>query len=50
MESVSSYGGREDKEFTVWAINDNLGYTFVYSVPTNIRFDRYLDGFKDMIC
>lgn len=37
------------KEFTVWAINDNLGYTFQYSFPADSRFDRYLEGFKNML-
>ena len=51
MESVdeSLPSGSKTKKFTVWAMNDNLGYTLEYSFPADNRFDRYLDVFKNML-
>jgi hypothetical protein len=41
---------REDAVgLTVYAINGNVGYKFLYYAPADNRFDRYLDGFKNMI-
>jgi hypothetical protein len=47
METI--YPSTGIKYFEVFSINDNLGYKFWYSAPADARFDRYLDGFKNML-
>jgi hypothetical protein len=37
------------KTFVTWAINDNLGYRFIYSAPANNHYDYYLDEYKDLL-
>ena len=49
MEEISSSNLGKQKWFRVWAINDNFGYRFFYEAPADARFDRYLDGFKNML-
>ena len=46
METANS---NKDKIFTVWTINDNLGYVLRYIGPADHRFGQYLDGFKNML-
>ena len=49
MEEIFSSSSVKEKWFRVWAINDNFGYRFLYTAPADARFDRYLDGFKNML-
>jgi hypothetical protein len=54
MESVQSYkpqdgSGSDEKQFTVWTINDNLGYRFLFSGPPDSRFDKFVNVFKNML-
>ena len=49
MEEIFSSELGNQKWFRVWAINDNFGYRFLYEAPADTRFDRYLDGFKNML-
>jgi len=49
MKSEDSTSSVKEKKFTVWAINDNLGYRFIYRGPSESRFDRHLDVFRDML-
>jgi hypothetical protein len=37
------------KTFVTWAINDNLGYRFIYSAPANNHYDYYLNEYKDLL-
>ena len=49
MEEIFSSSSEKQKWFRLWAINDNFGYRFFYTAPADARFDRYLDGFKNML-
>lgn len=47
METVNA--DEKGKVLTVWTINDNVGYKFLYSVQDDTTFDRYLDSFRKML-
>ena len=45
MEVINNDNGY--KTFVTWAINDNLGYRFLYSGPNDKNFGIYLTEFKN---
>ena len=48
-ETMSILGGVETKTIYVYAINGDVGYRFQYMANQGTTFDRYLEGFKDML-
>jgi hypothetical protein len=48
-ETTSFSTGLELKFFNVYAINGGIGYKFFYNALQGVTFDRYLEGFKNML-
>ena len=49
METEIKTSTVHSKWITIWTINGNVGYRFTYSGPADNYFDKYLDGFRNIL-